>query len=58
MVYHVLLAFQCIYGYSDERNENGNGRRGESGVCMMVASGRRVSGAIRFLVYSFSVLGC
>ena len=24
-VYHILLALQCVYGCSDERDENGNG---------------------------------
>ena len=25
-MYHVPLAFQCIYGRSDERGEDGNGK--------------------------------
>ena len=27
-MHHVPLAFQCIYGYSDERGENGDGKEG------------------------------
>ena len=27
-MYHVPLAFQCIYGCSDERGENGDGEEG------------------------------
>ena len=27
-VYHVLLAVQCIYGWSDEGGEDGNGKEG------------------------------
>ena len=31
-MYHVLLAFQCIYGCNDEGDENGEGRMGPMGV--------------------------
>ena len=27
-MYHVSLAVQCIYGWSDERGEDGNGKDG------------------------------
>ena len=27
-LYHVSLAFQCIYGCSDESGENGDGKEG------------------------------
>ena len=27
-MYHVLFAFQCIYGCSDEGSEDGNGKEG------------------------------
>ena len=27
-MYHVPLAFQCIYGCSDERGEDGDGKEG------------------------------
>ena len=62
-VYHVSLAVQCIYGWSDERGEDGDRKEGSDIpvgwkiveiawplVCrcsIKLASGRRVAGAIR-----------
>ena len=31
-LYHVSLAFQCVYGRSDERSENGDGEEGREWV--------------------------
>ena len=32
VVYHVSLAFQCTYGCSDERGENGDGEEGRDWI--------------------------
>ena len=31
-MYHVPLVFQCIYGCSDERGEDGEGKEGSEGI--------------------------
>ena len=30
-MYHVSFAFRCIYGYSDEKSENEDGKEGREG---------------------------
>ena len=48
-MHHVPLVVQCIYELSDEGGENGDGEEGsdEAECSRKVASGRRVTGAIR-----------